>query len=399
MLKLLFSSFSLHLRIFTFMIIIQFKEIILNYYKNFTYGDLTENGGIIDITDYHNIYLLILSDNSIYTGIPPNKIGNTTSTIINITSVATLNQNVALLACTKEYLLSKIDLGTLSEVSLVTYDQMNLSIESLNYTCSLSILYNTAYIGITQIVNEEVKNSLIKIDLISEENNPVPYSNEQIKRYNYNYSITNYSIISFQRQISCEVISPISHNDESRLVCGYIKYINNSYRYYTCSINSEFNKLIQNNYQVTTSKAVYNIRLQKENDTFIRYFLCRYSYEIYLDASYKFKKIPKKEENSYLYYYIAFNNSFYFHNDYIFSTYPQDMNNIKNFYLIIKSNRSENYFRLIVKNQEYLHRSMGYYDKTDDKFILFYQYLNVTKYVTLQNFKISAFCLILNAKI
>ena len=385
MLKLLFSSFSLHLRIFTFMIIIQFKEIILDYYKDFTYGNLAENGGIIDITDYHNIYLLILSDNSIYTGIPPNKIGNTTSTIINITSVATLNQNVALLACTKEYFLSKIDLDTLSEVPLVTYDQMKLQNQPLNYTCSLSILDNTAYIGITKIDKTIVRNRLIKIDLLSEENNPGPYSVEQIKTYDSNYEITNYTILSFQRQISCEVISRINNNNESKLVCGYIKYSSNNYRYYACVIDIDSEELIHTNFQVANLNILYNIRLHKENDTFIRYFLGRYSVEIYLDASFKVNKILGNAENPYLNYFYAFNNSFYFHNNYIFSTYPQDINNIKNFYLIIKSNRSENYFRLIVQNHWYLHRSMGYYDKTDDKFILFYQYLNVTKYVTLQN--------------
>ena len=46
-----------------FLFIIQFKEILLNYFENnIQVNYLSHNASIIDITDYHNLYLLITTE-------------------------------------------------------------------------------------------------------------------------------------------------------------------------------------------------------------------------------------------------------------------------------------------------------------------------------------------------
>ena len=137
-----------------FFFIGQFKVILLNYFENnYQLGNLTHEAFIIDITDYHKLFLVITTEKKIYTGIPPNEKNVTNSNIINYTAAATYDTNYVILACTGDYLLSKININTGQEVSLVDYSHLNLSIENLNYTCSISIFDNLVYIGISQILD------------------------------------------------------------------------------------------------------------------------------------------------------------------------------------------------------------------------------------------------------
>ena len=121
-----------------FLFIGQFKEILLNYFENnYQVANISQNASIIDITDYYNLYLLITTEKIIYTGMPPTQKSVTTSNIINITVAATYDTNYVLLACTGDYLLSKININTGEEVCLINYSELSLSIINVNYTCSL----------------------------------------------------------------------------------------------------------------------------------------------------------------------------------------------------------------------------------------------------------------------
>ena len=125
---------AFNLSIFIILLFIQFEENLLSYFENNTIAAiLSQNTSIIDITDYHNLYPLITADKIIYTGMPPNKTCETISNIINITAAATYDNNYILLACTGDYLLSKINIYTGEEVPLVNYSKISLSIENLNY--------------------------------------------------------------------------------------------------------------------------------------------------------------------------------------------------------------------------------------------------------------------------
>ena len=112
----------------------------------------------------------------------PNKISSTTSKIINITAGATYDSNYVLLACTEDYLLSKININTGEEVPLVNYQQLSLSIENLNYSCSINIYNNTAYIGISQITDNKLNPNIVKIGLKNINESDGPTSSEEFQR-------------------------------------------------------------------------------------------------------------------------------------------------------------------------------------------------------------------------
>ena len=112
LLNLFFIKHSLYIKFFLMIIGIQLKGVLLNYFESVDQGIISENASIIDITDYHNLSLIITTENKIYTGVPPNIKCNTSSQIINISSAATYNEDNIFIACSKEYLLSNINLET-----------------------------------------------------------------------------------------------------------------------------------------------------------------------------------------------------------------------------------------------------------------------------------------------
>ena len=97
-------------RLFLFFIFIQIKIFLFVYFESFQYGNISENASIIDITDYNNLSLLITTEKNIYTGMTPNKISKTNSKIMELSAAATYNNNFILLACSEDYLLSKINI-------------------------------------------------------------------------------------------------------------------------------------------------------------------------------------------------------------------------------------------------------------------------------------------------
>ena len=243
----------------------QLKGVLLNYFESVDQGIISENASIIDITDYHNLSLIITTENKIYTGVPPNIKCNTSSQIINISSAATYNEDNIFIACSKEYLLSNINLETGEEESLLTYEQFYLSIISLNYSCSICTLDNITYIGISQIIDNSLINNLIKINLENQDIDKKPILIDQII-YTIDNELTILQNITYPRQISCEIIEISNNLNNSRLVCGYINFDNSTltYKYMAIVMNPDFNGT-DSEIVITQQSTLISFRLQKIN--------------------------------------------------------------------------------------------------------------------------------------
>ena len=112
----------------------------------------SENSELIDVTDYHNLNLILTTGRKIYKGIPPQLLITTNAQIINTTSIITINENFLLASCLQNSLLSKINLNNGVITDLINYNSINgLNLEIPITSCSLSIIENTVFIGYTRI--------------------------------------------------------------------------------------------------------------------------------------------------------------------------------------------------------------------------------------------------------
>ena len=297
----------------TFIIFICIQNIltISEYFQSFRYGAISSNASLIDISDYNDIYPIITTDNQIYIGMTPNRINVENSSIINISAAATYDNNTILLACSENYLLSKINIYTGEEISLLSYNKFNLSIESLNYSCSICYSNNIAYVGIIQIINTTLEKNVIKIELEDQYNNNGTLVKNQII-YSFDYLLPITENNNFTRQISCEIITPNNSLSDEVLVCGYIKYDNLTlkYSYIASLLNSQFNEI--HSITILTTQSLFSFRLQKINSTYIRYLTTKYSYEIYIEkeSEFKLKYSSSSLRNKYLYSFDSFNDIF-----------------------------------------------------------------------------------------
>ena len=272
--------FLINIKFFLLLISIQIKDSFTEYFETFQQGIISNNASLIDITDYHNIFPFITSEGHIYTGMEPNLKSETNSKLLNISAAATYDNNFILIACTENHLLSKININSGEETSLLSYNQFSLTIESLNYSCSICILNNIAYIGIPQIISNNLIKNVIKVELINENDNYGPVVSMQTL-FTFDYLLSNLENITYTRQISCEIISPVNSLEETAVVCGYIKYNSTTqkYSYMASVLNSNFNAK-DFDLQVTTSTSYLGIRLQKINSTYIRFLMTKCSFEI-----------------------------------------------------------------------------------------------------------------------
>lgn len=94
------------------LLLIQIKVLFSKYFDTIITETLNEGASFIDITDYHNIYPIITTDKTIYTDIPPIKRNTTSSNITKFSAGATYDNETILIACTEDYLLSKIDIDS-----------------------------------------------------------------------------------------------------------------------------------------------------------------------------------------------------------------------------------------------------------------------------------------------
>ena len=96
-----------------FLIFLNINFILTQINDNFTSGILEEGSyDLLDVTDYHNMNLVVSSSKKIYTGIPPVEKVTTNANLISVSSLITINENYLLVACLEDSFLGKINLST-----------------------------------------------------------------------------------------------------------------------------------------------------------------------------------------------------------------------------------------------------------------------------------------------
>ena len=213
------------------LIIVLFLDCVIclindNYEKNILEND---NYDLLDVTDYHNLYLIVTTSKNIYTGIPPVIKTSTEAELINSTSLITLSQNSLLAACLNDSLLTRISLVDGSFTNLLDYSDIDSSLILTvpSTSCSLSKSGNLIFIGYseaqyievingnyTEIVSNKT-NTVIKLNIENIESEP---NILEKKFFTFPFSTT---LTPSPRQISCEPINILNDETNYRLVCIY----------------------------------------------------------------------------------------------------------------------------------------------------------------------------------
>ena len=215
------------------LIFFRITNILSQIKDDYTSGILEEGDyDLLDVTDYHELNIIVSSSKNIYTGIPPTKKSQTNANLINATSLITINENYLLAACLEDSFLGKINLSTGQFTSLLFYSDINIStsLEAPITTCSLSNIENFIFIGYSKIVYSEseekyyINNIIFKLainDISSTTDGPAYNDEIEIAYFQYPESIV---FTLSQRQISCEPIriyGTVSEGDNYRLICLY----------------------------------------------------------------------------------------------------------------------------------------------------------------------------------
>ena len=404
-----------------FFILIQIKLLFSQYFESFNSSTLNSHASFIDITDYHNIFPIITSDKKIYTNIPPIERNITSSKITKFSAAATYNEDTILIACTEDYLLSKIDIDSGEESPLVYYTDINVNIP--DSICSISINDDFVYIGMshkivpfTKIKKENTNIELINSDIIGtnilsldsidnisdiftdknneEDNYDIIYDynnvyleNSAIKikikkvednklirdldfsilNYTFEYKSKNQTILDLPNPLSCEIITFYN-----RLICGYVKNVNNSYLSYIVVMNNNFNGIDEEK-SIYKSASLLYLKLQKKDENSL-YFFTKKCYIINLQNN---GAISSYESNFNPFSFT--NNLFFFNNNYLFYA----LNSL----LKIKKETINYYFT--AKENTDIQKIMGYFKEENDILLFIYENnMNVIKYFTVQNLSI-----------
>ena len=134
--------------------------------------------GYFDSFSPIDLYLIVTTDKSIYTGLNPVKISTTTAKLLVTSYGATYNESTLLLACLDDSLLSRVNITSGEEEKMLKYKDLkkvkNISDYSLN-SCSLSIDNEIAYLAISYINEDTIPNTfrniIIKINVNYNEKN------------------------------------------------------------------------------------------------------------------------------------------------------------------------------------------------------------------------------------
>ena len=153
-----------------YIIILHLSFIIGDIYDNYASQHLEEGEyDLLDVSDYHNLKLIVSSSKKIYTGIPPQLKVQTNAKLINSSSLITLSENYLLASCLDDSLLSKISLIDGSEYKILDYSDIDITHHTLVppiKTCSLSKMDNLIFIGYSEInYYEQNINNKIEIEV------------------------------------------------------------------------------------------------------------------------------------------------------------------------------------------------------------------------------------------
>ena len=298
--------------IFFYMIlIIIIKILYCEEYENFGI-DYLPSSDLIDVTDYHNLSLIVTTDKNIYTGIPPTKKTTTDANLINASSVITFNDKYILAACLQDSLLTKINLNNGMSTSLLNYDifstELNLNVPITS--CSLSIIENTIFIGYTRIdyFEEETNktNIVMRFNITNKESDDGPDIDNLVEK---KYFVFPKSVIKTEstKQISCEPLRITKNTTYYRLVCIFedlYPETKTKWTYHTFAtfINENFNGFGNSMYETYVFRVNENsgFKLIKLDNTNLKVVMKTYDYDIKLAVnSSKILTISKDKGTSY----------------------------------------------------------------------------------------------------
>ena len=125
--KMMFFHRIYHIFFFLY-IFLGIKSILSQIKDNFIQGVLEdESNDLLDVTDYHNLNLIVSMSKNIYTGIPPEKKVTTDAQLISSTYLITINSKYLLAACLHDSLFGKIRLSDGTFTPLLDYTDTRIS--------------------------------------------------------------------------------------------------------------------------------------------------------------------------------------------------------------------------------------------------------------------------------
>ena len=334
------------------------------------------NTELIEVTDNHNLNIIVTTSKKIYTGIPPELKTLTNAQIINATSIITINENYLLAACLQDSLLSKISLSNGASSIILNYNSIdsNLNLEVPTTSCSLSILDNIVFIGYSKIeyydnaINKTIIAIKVSIENIDSTEGPILDLNAEIKYFIFPESTKKTE--SF-RQISCEPLI-IGNYDSSKHNCNNYRLIcvievyeisssKNNYLTFLNSINDSFNGFEDGMRQKRIKQLGTNtgFRLYKLNDKKLKCVTKYSSYDITITLNTNLIIVISWDEDNY-----NLNSDldlFSYNNGFMFIS--QIINNAASFRVELDS--KVNYLTLNINDENKILKIIGYHDQSN----------------------------------
>ena len=351
-----------------------------NYISNNLEGE--EGNYLLDVIDYHNLYILLSTSGNIYTGIPPTYKVYTNANINNCSSIATVNENYIFVSCLNDSLLGKININTGAYSPLIQYTDIQTTFELTvpKTICSLSIFNNLVFIGYTKInTNGNKTNIVIRANILNKENDPTIELSE-----NSNFFVfpkTYYKTTSI-RQIGCEVVNHKDHSDVYRLVCAYDTYdSNNKYQVYSFSIKNDLSSVDTHDEEcrVYGFGSDSGFRLYKIDSFNIRCVMRKIVKDLYI-LDYQNNIVVTSSTQD-----IIFSSSqdlFDYNNNLAFSSGKKS--SIGNFFTINKYNEQK-FYKIFDFLKINILKVIGYYDQINDYIMIVSQYSSYIKYYIIKN--------------
>ena len=374
--------------------------------------DVFEEGNfdLLDVTDYHNIGLIVSSSKAIYIGIPPIKKIVTNAKLIKYSSLITINSNYLLASCLEDSFLGKINLSTGNFESLISYSKFdpddNIGIPQA--ICSLSNIDNIIFVGHSNIQgNGEIKNvtkTLFRLSIKNKDSiDAGPILDDSIEIKNCLFSKGKMESPSI-RQISCEPLRIKESTNDYRLVCLYESIFTTIIDYYDgfqmTSINSEIYAVQINsdfdNYErrsegskektIDSGYRYLGFRIYKINDNYARCLTGNSLSEIYLENGETLSLIKQTDFSSSSYNLKADIDLISYNKEFTFSAQKSSYMGKKDVYsLQINQKNYPNYFKFFDYEENIIYKVQGYYDETKSQILCLYQTDNKIKYFIIDN--------------
>ena len=366
-------------------------NIILCIYDNYALYLLEEGDyELLDVTDYHNLNLIVTTSKKIYKGMHPYPY-STEAQLINSTSLITLNENYLLAAYLNDSLLTKININEGRFSNLLNYEDIDpaLNLIAPITSCSLSMIDNTIFIGYTEInyYPEETNktNIIIKVDITNKDsyNDLDINTNIEIKYFIFPHSTIK---TDSSRQIACEPLKVINDINNYRLVCLYetLMYAEDQklWRYYTFA--TIINENLDGFENVMNESKIYRLndnsgfKIYKLDDYNARCMLKKIYIDIYLKKNNGKITIRQNSGNPNLTTFSSEVDLFDYNNDFIFSSEKQEyfLGKSNVYYFRLNKGTSKNYFIIYNYNENNIKKLQGYYNIDNDITLVVYQSLS-----------------------